>query len=394
VNDGSLDEVRARALDHVQAGRVEDAAQDFATMVEREPGVPDGWLNLATAERALSRLRAAAEHYRKGIDLLEEAGHEDTGLLATALCRFGETLEALELSEEAAVAYRRSARRDPRAPTPLAALSALLARAGHLREAGQVVTEYCLAAVSVLAEKANIGTMRRFQAALKDAASVDPHRLLIATREAYLQGFQETAAKLPQGARLEAEPLRRDQTGQGVPVLANPRRPFSRVRFDAIEPHTGERWMIQDAPTYGFPRDCPAAVGGLFSIPFPCAAPFPVLIATRTAWDYFFVRMRFVSGLSARAMEKAEELVGAWYLRGVSGGFGEGGRGFFHFLSEPFLIGDQGIRYEVDLGLAQLDAVPALLEALEKLHRQEPLERVMLGDGALPLRNIALEGGL
>ncbi|MFN7133187.1 MAG: hypothetical protein ACK4N5_14000, partial [Myxococcales bacterium] len=63
------------------------------------------------------------------------------------------------------------------------------------------------------------------------------------------------------------------------------------------------------------------------------------------------------------------------------------GVGRFHFLSEPFAIGDEGLRYEVDLGRTRWEAVLGLMEALERLHAQEPLEVVVLGDGALPLRS-------
>jgi hypothetical protein len=159
------------------------------------------------------------------------------------------------------------------------------------------------------------------------------------------------------------------------------------VRFDAVHPPTGERWMIQDAPTYGFPKDCPAAVDGLFSISHPAGTPFPVLLCTRTAWDYFFVRLRFASGLRQRTVERAESAVGAWYLQGVTGAFSKDGRGFFHYLSKPFPVGDHGLRYEVDLGLAQLDAIPALFDALKALHADEPIEVAVLGDGALPLKD-------
>lgn len=382
-----LDEIRARALDHVNAGRMDEALADFQTLAAHDPGAADGWINLAAAERGVGRVEAAAEHFKKGVDLLRAAGHEDKGLLATALHAWGSTLEALELTDEAAAAYRESARNDPRAPTPLAALSTLLARAGHLREADKVATEYCMAAVSILAEKQNIAQVRKFQKALKDAATVDGNLILVATREAYVRSFEEAAAKLPEGTHLEAEPYTKDAQGQSVPVLADPGRPFSRVRFDAIQPATGERWMIHDAPTYGYPRDCPAAVDGFFSVSHPAGTPFPVLICTRTAWDYFFVRLRFVNGLRPGTVEAAERELGAWYLRGVGGAWAEGGQGYFHFISKPFAVGASGLRYEVDLGLAQLDAIPALFDALKALHAVEPLDVVVLGDGALPAKD-------
>ncbi len=382
----SAEAIRALAMQRVAEGDAEAAATELERLAEIEPGHGDNWINLATAERALGRHHRAAEHYRRGIGLLEAARLPDQGLIASALHALGATLEALELTDEAARAYRDSARLDPRAPTPFAALSSLLARAGHLSEADEIATRYCMAAVSVLAEKGNIGAVRMFQKALKQAHSVDGNLLLAATREAYVQSFAATASQLPFGTRVEAEPQRRDEAGALVPLLPNPGRPASRVRFDAIQPETGERWMIQDVPTYGFPPDCPAAAG-LFSVLYPAAqAPFPVYLCTRTAWDYFFIRLRFRSGLLPETIGRSEKAVGDWYLKGLEGAFSENGRGFFHYLSEPFPIGADGLRYEVDLGLSRLDAVPALLEVLRALHAEEPLEVVMLGDGALPLR--------
>jgi len=387
VTPQELEQLRADALDHVNAGRMDEALRVFSQLAEHDPDAADGWINLAAAERGVGRLELAAEHFRTGVGLLRRGGHEDKGLLATALHALGATLEALELTDEAVAAYRESAQNDPRAPTPLAALSTLLARAGHLREADKVATEYCMAAVSILAEKQNIAQVRRFQKALKDASAVDGNLVLAATREAYVTSFEEAVSKLPPGVQIEAEPYTHGPGGAAVPVLADADRPFSRVRFDAVEPKTGERWMIHDAPTYGFPKDCPAAVDGFFSVPHPAGTPFPVLVCTRTAWDYFFVRLRFVHGLRPATVARAEAELGAWYLRGVNGEFGEGGRGHFHFLSRPLVVGKTALRYEVDLGLSQLEAIPALFEALGRLHADEPIEIAVLGDGALPLKD-------
>ena len=388
MTEEELLEKRARALDLVNEGRIEEALAQFQAIAKNDPDAADGWINLAAAERGLGRPHLAAEHFKTGIELLRKAGHEDRGLLSTALHAWGTTLEALELTDEAAAAYREAAQEDPRAPTPLAALSTLLARAGHLREADKVATEYCMAAVSILAEKTNIAQVRRFQKALKDAAVVDGQKLLAATREAYVKSFEEALAALPPGVQIEAEPLRKDEAGQTVPLLADPARPFSRVRFDAVDPKSGERWMIHDAPTYGFPEDLPAAKDGFFSVVHAAGTPFPVLLCTRTAWDYFFVRLRFVSGLRPGTLESAERVIGDWYLKGVTGAFAENGRGYFHFLSKPLAIGESGLRYEVDLGLSRLDAVAALLEVLKELHREEPIEIAVLGDGALPLKDL------
>ena len=380
-----LEALRQKALAHLDKGELEEATEAFGIIASEDPGSADGWINLASAERELGRLPKAVEHFRKGLVLLRTAPGTDRSLVSQTFGALGATLQTMELTGEALAAFREAARADPRAPQPLAAQASLLARAGQLEEADKAATAYCLAAVSVLSEKENIGAVRRFQKAMKAASTVDGGKLLAATREAYVNSFDETAAKLPTGVRLEEEPFARGEGGKLVPALGNPARPFSRVRFDAIHPQTGQRWMIQERPTYGYPRDCLAASEGFFTVPLPEAlAPFRAYVATRTAWDYFFVRIRFVNGLRESTVERAEKLMGEWYLMGFTGEFGEATRGFFHFIAEPFAIGDEGLRYEIDLGRSGVEAFPALIEALCALHLEEPIEVVTFGDAALP----------
>lgn len=392
MSETSADELRAQAMDHVHHGRMEEAAEVLARLAQLEPESPDGWINLASIERDLGRLRAAAENFRRGVQLLESTPSVDRDVLARALTALGSTLQSLELTDEAVAAFRRAAAADPRAPQPHAAAASLLARAGALQEADRAATAYCRAAVSMLSEKENIGAVRRFQKAMQAADTVDALKLLAATREAYVRTFNEVLATLPEGVRVEEEPFRRDADGRPVPILANPKRPFSRVRFDAIHPGTGQRWMINETPTYGYPKNCAAAAEGFFSVPLEIGNSFRTVVATRTAWDYFFVRIRFVHGLRTGTLEAAEELIGEFYERGYTGGFSQDGKGFFHFISEPFFIGDEGLRYELDLGLSRWEASLALMETLERLHEREPIEVVSLGDGALPPRSAGATG--
>ncbi len=386
LSEASAEELRTQAMEHVHHGRMEEAAEALAKLAQLEPESPDGWINLASVERDLGRLRAAAENFRRGVHLLESSPSVDRDALARTYTALGATLQSLELTDEAVAAFRRAAAADPRAPQPHAAIASLLARAGDLQEADRAATAYCRAAVSLLSEKENIGAVRRFQAAMKAADTVEGLKLLAATREAYVRTFNEVATKLPEGVRIEEEPFRRDGSGQPVPILANPRRPFSRVRFDAILPTTGQRWMINETPTYGYPKNCAAAAEGFFSVPLEIGNSFRTVVATRTAWDYFFVRIRFVHGLRSGTLEQTEKLLGEFYEQGFTGTYAQEGKGHFHFISEPFAIGDEGLRYELDLGLSRWEAALGLMETLERLHALEPIEVVSLGDGALPMR--------
>ncbi len=393
MSDEVMAGARERAYQKVSVGELDEACVLFQEAAAEHPDEPERWLELAAAERGAGRLAEAVEHYHRAAELYERRGASGGAAAGPELISIYESLgathEALEEHGAALAAYRRAAEVDPRAASPLASSASLLARTGALEEAQRAAADYCKRAVSLTAEKPNIQRVRTFQRHLAAAGSVDGAQLLAATREAYVRSFAESVEKLPEGVRLELEPFKRGPEGAPEPIIPDPLRPFARVRFDAIDPASGERWMIQEVPTYGFPSDCPAASEAWFSIRLATPTPFAVLLSTRTAWDYFFLRLRFVNGLGSETLLRTETALANWYLRGFSGHFAEGGRGFFHFISRPFVAGGASagdLRYELDLGLATTDAIGGLFEALVELHAHEPLEVVALGDAALPAR--------
>jgi tetratricopeptide (TPR) repeat protein len=377
-------EIRSAALAAVAEHRLEDALAGFQRLVEVEPSAADGWINLASAELSVGRARDAASHFETGIGLLRSSSVEP-GAMAASWLGLGAAEEAAGRIGKAALAFVASRHADPASPRALQALAFLLARSGDLENAGRVAMEYCKAAVSVLAEKTNIPPMRKFQAALLASGRLDAGEILRSAQEAYSARFDDIAGKLPSRVRLEAALHRAGDDGKPVRLLPHPDRPFAPTRVDAIDPTTGERWMIDEAPTYAVPAGVEDAAFAQYPVRWKATESFSLAVSTRTAWDYLGLRLRFLSGRSPEGVRDAERILGGWYESGFDGRFGSGGRGFFHFFSPPCELGDGDVLYQIDLGLSDLRAAAALVASLETLHRIHPLAAVVLGDAHLPM---------
>lgn len=377
---------RDEALRAALAGRLAEARHAFERIAASEPLAADAWVNLALAELALGQPERAVGHFERGVSLLEERGGDaKAAALSASLQGLAAACEAIGEVARASDLFARAHRAHPRSPRPLAALAHLLGRAGDLVGADLTALAYCRAAVSDLNEKAHIGAMRRFAASLRAAPSLDGGAILRAARDAYAARFDEVLATLPAGVRAEAELFGDDGAGGRSPLLPDADRPFARARVDAIDPATGERWMIDEHPTYAVPRGAEEAAFAQVPVAWNCGVPFPVCVSTRTAWDCLAIRLRFDGGRTPPVQQAVEAALGDFYARGFAGAFGDGRRGFFHFLSRPRPLGTDGVRYQADLGLSDLRAIAAVLDALARLHREQPIAAAVLGDAHLPL---------
>ncbi len=363
---------------HLSAGDLPRARAALTKLCDRSPELAEAWINRGALERALGDLESAADHLERGIALLDARAQAADPLLVPACLNLAEVLEALEEVARSAAALRQAFRRAPESPAPLIQLAGLLARAGDLAGARQAARDYCLAAVSILAEKPSIGPVRKFQKALEAADAVDGRLLLIATREACAMAFDAAAWPLRATARFEVPCAPADLAPGAAPSI------FDLERCDALVEATGERRALTSSPVYGFPGNAPAAREALFTVPVDLGAPFETRISTRTAWNALALRVRFKDALEGMRLSAAEGAVAAWFKRGFEGDFSlQRDRGFFHAISRPARLGARGLRFEVDLGLANQTAIAALVEALAELHRQQPIECAVLGDGLL-----------
>jgi Flp pilus assembly protein TadD len=377
--------LRAAAISAVNEHRMEDALAAFEQLVTADPGAADGWINLATAELSVGRPQEAAANFEKGVSLLRASNQFEPDALASSLLGLGAAREAAGLVDAAAAAFADAFRAHPASPRPLQALAYLLARAGDLAAADTVALEYCKAAVSVLPEKPNVASVRRFQASIQAAASLDGGEILRAAREAYAARFAEVSRTLPPSVRLEAALYQKGEDGKPVLLVPDAGRPFAATRIDAIDTATGDRWMIDETPTYAVPPGTQDTAFAQFPVRWATDEPFHVSVSTRTAWDYLSMRIRFRAGATEEKVADADRTLGQWYAHGFEGGFGTGASGCLHFISPPKPLGEKDLLYEIDLGLADLRAAAALLSSLEAIHRQHSLEAVVLGDAHLPL---------
>ncbi len=335
------------------------------------PGLAEGWINLGSAERALDELEPAAVHLERGIELLSAREGPPDPLLLPAWLSLAEIHELREDTASAEKALRQAFRRSPDMASALIQLAGLKARSGDLKGASDTAAEYCRAAVSILSEKASIGLVRKFRKAIDSADGVDGRLLLVATREAAAMAFDRALAALPPGARPEAVT---STTAEDV---------FALRRADAVTP-SGEARELLSGPIYGFPGNTPQARDALFTVHAAIGAAFPVLVCTRTAWNDMHIRIRFENADSADAAQIALPVISEWFRKGFTGGFSDGsGRGFFHSMSRPVLIGSRGVRFDLDLGLGFQSAIDDLVERLNTLHAAFPIERVVFGDGLL-----------
>lgn len=358
---------------YLSAGDLKLAHAALRELSERSPDLAEAWINRGALERAMGDPEPAAAHLERGIALLEARADEADPLLVPAYLNLAEVLETLEEVGRAAGVLRQAFRRAPSSPAPLIQLASLQARAGDLDAAIRTSREYCLAAVSILAEKPSIGIVRKFQKAIEAADEIDGKLLLIATREAHAMAFDAAAWPLRDTARFEAQCASTDGEAGSIYALS---------RADAFIDASGEARSLTPSPVYGFPGNAPAAREALFTVPVELGAPFETRISTRTAWNALALRVRFRDALDETRLDAAEQAIAAWFRRGFEGGFSlQEGKGFFHAISRPTRIGARALRFEIDLGLANQTAIAALVDALADLHRRVPIDRVVLGNG-------------
>jgi hypothetical protein len=208
-----------------------------------------------------------------------------------------------------------------------------------------------------------------------------PRAFLVAHRERYCRFFdamaRDAAAK---GWIAEAAIHARDAGGATRPLVPEGARPYATVRVDLVDPATGQRGLVGDQPMVVARRGWEPLARIPVVLPWP-GAPFDLRVSTQAPWDELPVQVLLEDG---DPLERVDPVVGAWYADGFEGRFGEADRGRFHYVGDLERTRAHGAVWRVDLGRARVDAVDALVERLEALHRETPLNTVILGRGSLP----------
>jgi Flp pilus assembly protein TadD len=218
-------------------------------------------------------------------------------------------------------------------------------------------------------------------------SEVDASQFLEAHAVGYREAFLEAVApRLAAGWFAEAARMARGADGQPVPARPEGSRPYAVERVDAVDPATGEIGAV------GSGEDpCIVAVEGYE--PLAAVATLlpwrdqavPAWVSSRCPWHW--MPITFVSRRPERAAVRvaaAETLWAPWYLQGFNGAFGSREEGRFHYTSDPEPVGETGVAFRVDLGLARPDAIAALLGAAAAAADRIGLGAVVFGEGLLP----------
>jgi tetratricopeptide (TPR) repeat protein len=208
-------------------------------------------------------------------------------------------------------------------------------------------------------------------------------------QESYVEYFNEVAASQAEaGWYAEAARMAMGPDGEPAPIVPEGARPYALQRVDLVNPADGTVSGV-----YSEQEPMVVALSGLeplaqvpVMLPWDGGWPFEVWVCSRSPWHWLGITLQFAEPADSEEalVERADELVGQWYLSGFNGDFGDADSGRFHYIGDPEPLGRTGVGYVVDLGRARFEAIPTLLHRLAVLHERAPLRRVLFGYGRLP----------
>jgi len=204
---------------------------------------------------------------------------------------------------------------------------------------------------------------------------------------AYISFFNQHAkGRVAEGWFAEAARMVRGEDGEARPMLSEGARPWALERVDLVNPKDGEIAKVGDEK-----EPLIVAVNGLEPLAqVPVTLPwagwdFDVWVCTRAPWHWLSIGIQLQAEFDAKSVSAVDELIGSWYLSGYNGDFGESDTGRFHYATDLEPLGRRAVVGVFDLGRAKMDAVHDLMRRLTILHDSFPIERVLFGQGRLPL---------
>lgn len=373
---------------HAQAGiaainerRFDDAVQHFEAALAEAPDRPDmnsalgmAFLHRGDVGSALPFLEAAC----RLSEAYPDAEHAE--MKVHFFTSWATALQMMDRAGEARDVLQRTTARFP------AAVEAQVQLGQALLETGEV--EAGVAVYRALAEHPALDEERR-KAAEAVAGCVrafldsgEPASVFLEAHQgSYKAYFDEVAAAQP-GWYAEAARMARGPDGESRPYLPDGARPYALIRVDLVDPATGEVGSV-----YSDREPMIVTVEGLEPL-----AQIPVLfpwrdqgldlyVCTRCPWHWLPIVIEIEN--VDRYGAAVDDAIGAWYLAGYNGDFGDAEAGRFHYISDPEVIGERAVAYTVDLGRAGFEAIADLVRRLRVLGDRVPLGRVLLGGGRL-----------
>ena len=374
-------EVIKNALEAVQGDDPEKAREALMLALTEHPERLDLVHTLAILELQNGSPEMALDVAEKAAAVAaERRNRDDLVLLPQLLLTQGAAHEELRHPDKAQQAYDTVL--DQHADHPLA-----IQGKGHLFLAwGRIDEGIALLQSAIDAGKDDprfLEATEKLIAGIRKYISEDlhPRNFLEAHRGSYVEFFNHHADQTAQkGWIAEAARMRKDENDNLVPVIVEGARAYAGTRVDLVDPQTGQAGLVGDQPMVVAVQDHEiiAQTPILFSWP---NADFPVWGSSQMPWNLLSISIRFESGDADAAVDPT---IGDWYRAGFDGEFGSHDQGRFHSISDPEPLGEHTVRYQLDCGRAESEAIDDLLKRLAVLHTTHPIAGVLIGRGFLP----------
>ena len=383
----TLDEHARAGIAAVNEGQLEEAIQQFQSALAIDSERPD--LNNALGMAYLRRgeVVSALPHLRKAVDLGRAftapehdamRRHFAQGL-ASAHTLLDQIDEAIEVLKDAVDTWPM----DLETRMQLGSVMVNALRPADGRDVYQSVADEPSFEEEI---REAAGALAGAITAFLDDEELQARVFLQGHCESYIGFFNQHANGLiEEGWYAEAARMVRGPDGEPKPVLAEGARPWALERVDLVNPADGNIAKVGDEK-----EPLIIAVNGLEPLAqVPVTLPwtgwdFEVWVCSRCPWHWLSVGIQLQDDLDESAAKALDEVLGAWYLAGYNGDFGESDTGRFHYATDLEPVGTTGLVGVFDLGRAKMDAIDDLLKRLTILHDRHPIRRVLFGQGRLP----------
>lgn len=375
------------ALEAISEKRFDDAIASFGKALEFAPDRPDMNHGMAMAHLHKSDVLAAIPYLEKTVELARpftDPKFRDQRI--DYHLQLAATYQVADRTADAEATLRDAIALWPDAAEPHLRLAQLLGTSCRLDEALRAWKD----AVDLLegeqkqAAEALIGSVEAFRQA-EHSGSI----FLKAHAASYKEYFDQVAEEQAKnGWYAEAARMARAvDSDELVPVVPEGARPWALARADLVNPSDGNVHHV-----YSETEPMIVALNGLeplAQVPLLFEwpdQPFDVFVCSQAPWHWLDVLIQFRDPADSEEalIERIDERIGAWYLDGYNGEWGDTDSGRFHYATDPAVVGDRAVAYVFDLGRARYDAIEALMRRLVILHDTHPIQRVILGKGRLP----------
>ncbi len=384
----TLDDHARAGMKAIEEQRFDDAITAFGDAIALEPDRPDMNNALGVAHLHRGDAGSAIPFLARAVELAEAfTADEVQDMKRDYHMQLAAAYQVTDAISDAESTLRTAATRWPKAPEPWVRLAQLLATSCRIEGAKKAWHHAADLSEGDQQEALNavVGAVEAFQDTEHEATI-----FLRGHCESYIEYFDEVAAKqTAEGWYAEAARMARGVDGEMVPIVADGARPWALSRVDLVNPEDGTVSNV-----YNEREPMIIALNGLeplaqVPVLFPVDGyAFELWVCSRCPWHWLDLTVEFETPETDtdKLVSTLDERVGAWYLDGWNGKWGDQKSGRFHYATDPEVINDAAVHYNFDLGRAKFDCIQTLLNRLVVLHDTQPIRRVIFGAGRLPPR--------